>query len=194
MKHSLAVIVALALASQPAFAEVIAQSDTGFVTRATATVKADPASAWQTLIAPGEWWNGEHTYSGDPKNLYLDAQATGCFCEKLPQTKDAPASSRGGSVEHLHVVYAAPGRALRMKGGLGPLQSEAVDATLTITLKPVAGGTRILWEYVVGGYMRQKVPEIAPLVDKVLLEQLSRLASKLGTAAAEAAAPSENEE
>jgi len=181
MKLAIA-LAALALTTQPAAAEVVAQSDAGFVTRATATVKADPAATWQALIAPGTWWNAEHTYSADAKNLYIDAQAGGCFCEKLPLTKDAPANSRAGSVEHMHVIYAAPSRVLRMSGGLGPLQSEALNGTLTITLKPVAGGTRILFEYVVGGYMRMKPAEIAPLVDKVVAEQLSRLADKLGTA------------
>ncbi|MCA1661694.1 MAG: ATPase [Novosphingobium sp.] len=171
--------------AQPAAAEVVASSDAGFVTRAAVTVKVDPAAAWLALVAPNLWWNGEHTYSGDPANLYIDAQATGCFCEKLPLTKDAPSGARPGSIEHMHVIYAAPARVLRMSGGLGPLQSEAAEGTLTITLKPADGGTRILWEYVVGGYMRQKPAELAPLVDKVLLEQLTRLAAKLGTAEGE---------
>lgn len=176
---------ALTLAATPAAAEVVAQSDAGFVTRAAVVVKADPATTWLALIAPNQWWTDEHTYSGKAANMYIDAQATGCFCEKLPLTPDAPQGGRAGSIEHMHVIYAAPARVLRMSGGLGPLQSEAVEGTLTITLKPVDGGTRVLWEYVVGGYMRQKIPELAPLVDKVLLEQLTRLAAKLG--------PSENE-
>ena len=184
------IAAALAFTAQPAAAEVVASSDTGFVTRAAVTVKTDPAATWLALIAPAGWWNGEHTYSGDPKNLYIDAQATGCFCEKLPLTADAPAGSRAGSIEHMHVIYAAPSRVLRMSGGLGPLQSEAANATLTITLKPVSGGTRVLWEYVVGGYMRQKIPELAPLVDQVLAEQLTRLEAKLG--AAEPAAESQD--
>lgn len=184
----------LAFAATPAAAEVVASSEAGFVSRNVVEVKADPAATWTALIAPAGWWNASHTFSGDAKNLYLDAQATGCFCEKLPLTKDAPAGSRGGSVEHLHIVYAAPARALRLKGGLGPLQSEALDATLTITLKPVPEGTRILWEYVVGGYSRPKLTELAPAVDKVLAEQLGRLAEKLGTAAASPAeSPAEKE-
>ena len=183
MEHLLTGAV-LALVAQPAGAEVVASSDAGFVTRQTAVVKADPAAVWQALIAPGGWWNSEHTYSGDAKNMYLDAQATGCFCEKLPVTPDSPVSSRGGSIEHMHVIYAAPARALRMKGGLGPLQSEAVDATLTVTLKDTPEGTRILWEYVVGGYMRMKTSEIAPLVDKVLSEQIEGLAKTFGSAGA----------
>lgn len=195
MKPSFSVsAAALALAAQPAAAEVVAQSEAGFVTRTAVTVKADPAAAWLALVAPNQWWNGEHTYSGDPANLYIDPQATGCFCEKLPPTKDAPPGARPGSIEHMHVIYAAPARVLRMSGGLGPLQSEAVEGTLTITLKPVDGGTRILWEYVVGGYMRQKIPELAPLVDKVLLEQLARLAARLGSVEGEARPATDNKE
>lgn len=186
MKYLLA--AALTFAPMPAAAEVVAVSDAGFVTRATATVPTDPAAAWLVLVAPNQWWNGEHTYSGDPKNLYIDPQATGCFCEKLPSAKEAPDGARPGSVEHMHVIYAAPGRVLRLAGGLGPLQSEAVDGVLTITLKPVPEGTRILWEYVVGGYMRQKPEALAPLVDQVLAEQLSRLAARLTPASAEARA------
>jgi hypothetical protein len=48
---------------------------------------------------------------------------------------------------------------------------------------PVGGNTRILWEYVVGGYMRYKPAEIAPAVDKVLAEQLDSLAARLGPVA-----------
>jgi hypothetical protein len=42
----------------------------------------------------------------------------------------------GGSVEHLQVVYAAPGQGLRLRGALGPLQTEGVDGTLSWALKP----------------------------------------------------------
>lgn len=167
----------------PATAEVKDAGEGGVVIRLTEEVTATPQESWKALIAPGEWWSGEHTYSGDAKNLYLDAQATGCFCEKLPRPKDAPEDQRIGSVEHMHVVYADPNRVLRMTGGLGPLQSEAVHATMTMTLKAVPGGTRILWEYVFGGAMRYKKEQIGPAVEKVLGEQLTRLGAKLGSKA-----------
>lgn len=170
----------MAFMAVPACAEVVASSDAGFVIRLTEEVPATPQESWKMLLMPGEWWSGAHTYSGDAKNLYLDAQATGCFCEKLPRPKDAPEDQRNGSVEHMHVVYAEPGRVLRLTGGLGPLQSEALDGSLTMTFKAVPGGTRILWEYVVGGYMRYKPEQIGPAVDKVLTEQFRRLGAKLG--------------
>ena len=180
MRRTLTVAAVLALTARPAAAEVIASGETGFVVRETAEVPADPGQTWQTLIAPQKWWSKAHTFSGDSANLYLDAQGGGCFCEKLP-LKDGAPGVRGGSVAHMRVVYADPGKALRMVGALGPLQSEALTGTMTITLKPGGGGTRIVMEYVVGGYMRYKVDEIAPAVDKVLAGQLAALAASLGT-------------
>ena len=186
------IYLAAVLASGPAAAEVVSSSDAGFVSRQIVDVPASPAEAWKALIAPAGWWNGEHTYSGDAANLFLDAQATGCFCELLPLPKDAPEGTRRGSIEHLHVIYADAGKVLRLSGGLGPLQSEAVNATLTITLKPgEGGGTRIQWFYVVGGFARFKFPEMAVLVDRVLGEQATRLGAKLG--AAPPAVPAEDD-
>jgi hypothetical protein len=40
-----------------------------------------------------------------------------------------------------------------------------------------------LWEYVVGGFMRYKVAEIGPAVDRMLAGQLASLAGKLGPVA-----------
>lgn len=182
-KAKLAAFALLALVAAPAplaQAEVAAQSPAGFVIRLTADTPASKADAWKALTTPSKWWSDEHTYTGDAGNLWLDAQATGCFCEKLPKSADAPADQRMGSVEHMHVVYADPQRGvLRMVGGLGPLQGEALHGTLTITLMPGTDGTRIEWDYVVGGYMRMDPEQIAPMVDKVLGEQLARLAAML---------------
>lgn len=186
-----AIMLALAAPAAPAVAEVVTSSDAGFVARHVVDVPVPPEEAWKALIAPAGWWSSEHTYSGDSANLYLDAQATGCFCELLPLPKDAPEGTRRGSVEHLHVIYADPGKVLRLTGGLGPLQSDAVDGTMTITLKPVDGGTRIQWFYVVGGYARFKFPEMAVVVDKVLGQQAIRLGEKLGTTTAAIAEPIE---
>jgi hypothetical protein len=82
-------------------------------------------------------------------------RAGGCFCERL---KD------DGSVQHLQVVYAAPGQGLRLRGALGPLQTEGVDGTLSWTLKPGEGGTTVTLSYVVGGYIRSGMEQWAPRV------------------------------
>lgn len=177
--HRLLILPFLALTS-PALAEVATSAESGFVVKLEAETPAAKSDVWKMLIAPAQWWSPEHTYTGDAANLYLDAQATGCFCEKLPRPKDAPEGQRMGSVEHMRIVYADPQNGvLRMAGGLGPLQSEAMSGALTIALKQGAAGTRIEWTYVAGGFMRMKMEEIAPLVDKVLGEQLQRLAAKL---------------
>ena len=180
MRYLAGLIAAVAF-SAPAHGEVIARSDAGFVIRTSAAVAKSPLEAWLALVAPARWWNKAHSWSGDSANLYLDPQATGCFCEFLPLPKDTSPTTRRGSAEHMHVIYADPAKVLRMTGSLGPLQSEALNGTLTVTLKPIEGGTRILFEYVVGGYMRFKPDEIAPAVDGMLKGQLDRLAAFIGS-------------
>lgn len=176
MKFWMAGLAASLAVSAPAAAEVVAVSDTGFVVRVSTEVNASAEDTWKELVTPADWWDKAHTWSGDAANLYIDPQATGCFCERLPGID----GGHPGSVEHMRLINVAPGRVLRMVGALGPLQSEAVTGTMTITLKPVNGKTRILWEYVVGGYMRYKPTEIAPAVDAMLAGQLTNLAAKLG--------------
>jgi hypothetical protein len=168
----------LALGSAaPAAAEVVAVSDAGFTVKHSIVAAADKTAVWKALLAPAKWWSSAHTWSGQADNLYLDAQATGCFCEKLPRPADAPADQRMGSVEHMHIVYADPQAGiLRMTGGLGPLQGEALGGIMTIKLTAVVGGTRIDVEYAVGGLLRIKGDAIAPAVDSVLGQQFGRLA------------------
>ena len=179
-------------------AEVVQKADNGFVVRNAVEVTATPSEAWRALIDPAKWWSGQHTFSGDAANLSLDPVPGGCFCERLPASSSAlikglPAGQREGGVQHMRVIYAEPLRAMRLTGSLGPLQSEALSGTLTMTLKPVGTGTRILWEYVVGGFMRYKTDEIGPAVDKVLLGQLTSLGALLGpvASAASGAAPAD---
>lgn len=176
----------------PAHADVVASSDTDFVTRTAADVPAPPFDVWAALIAPARWWSAEHTWSGKSANLYIDSQATGCFCELLPAPENAPAGTRRGSVEHLHIISAMPGQMLRMTGGLGPLQDEPVRGLLTITMKARdGGGSHIEFEYKVGGLMTLKGGDIAPAVDKVLSEQLSHLAGLFGSPSPEPKVPAE---
>jgi hypothetical protein len=143
-------------------------SSRGFVVYETAVVKAGPDAVWAALIQPSRWWNREHSWSGDSTNLTLDPHAGGCFCEALPD---------GGSAEHMHIVQSVPGSLLRMKGALGPLQSEGLEGVLTIEMRPGEGATTISWTYVVGGYSRLPLDSIAPAVDSVLGEQARRLAA-----------------
>ncbi|MEQ5786330.1 SRPBCC family protein [Erythrobacter sp. NFXS35] len=171
---------ALLLPTVPAAAEISGTGPNGFVSRHEAVVEGSPRDVWLALITPSGWWASEHTWSGEAANLTLTPQAGGCFCEKIPEMEDAGRFTLEGSVEHMRVVHAYPERALRMQGALGPLQSEPVTGILTITISKVEGGTRIVWEYNVGGAMRYEVPVIARAVDGVMGIQLTALADLLG--------------
>lgn len=167
----------LAALSSPANAEVKATSDSGFNIVHIASVAATPDAIWKRLLAPKDYWNKAHSWSGSSAGFYIDAQANGCFCE-LFQEKGADGKLKTvGSVEHMRVIFAQPGKVLRMQGALGPLQSEAMIGTLTVAMEPAKDGktTKVSFSYVVGGYMRYKVPEIAPAVDKVLGEQFRNM-------------------
>lgn len=168
------------LLAVPVQAEVVKSDAGGFVTRDTAVVDATPKEVWLALISPAKWWSSAHTWSGDSANLSIRPQAGGCFCERIPEIPDPKKITLEGSVEHMRVIQAYPEVALRMQGALGPLQSEPVNGVLTIAISEAEQGTRIVWEYVVGGYMRYPVDVIAPAVDGVMSQQLGGLAKLLG--------------
>jgi len=72
-------------------------------------------------------------------------------------------------------VFAEPGQTLRMIGGLGPLQAMAVTGSMTWSLSKTDTGTNVKVTYSVGGYLPGGLQKMAPLVDKVMFEQLKRL-------------------
>jgi uncharacterized protein YndB with AHSA1/START domain len=162
-----------------AAAEVVSVGANGFEIRETVHVAASPDKAYAALLTPARWWSSDHTFSQSAANLTLDARAGGCWCETLPN---------GGSVEHLRVVYAAPGKALRLRGALGPLQGLGVDGAMTWSLKSAADGTELSMTYTIGGYSKDGFEELAKGVDRVLGEQAERL-KKLIEAAPGAAMP-----
>jgi len=166
----------LVVAATPATADVVKAEAAGFVVEKTVTINASADTVWETLRAPQRWWSKDHTWSGDANNLYIDSQATGCFCEKLPGR---------GSVQHARLVFVDKGKMLRMEGAFGPLQSEAIVATLTFELSPDGdNATKVKMSYVAGGYSPTGFEKLAPLVDGVLGTQLDGL-----KAAAEAPPP-----
>lgn len=183
MKSVLFPAALLAALSSPAFAEVKAASDTGFNSVHIATVNATPDEIWKRLLSPKDYWNKAHSWSGSSAGFYIDAQANGCFCELFQEADENGKLKTVGSVEHMRVIFVQPGRVLRMQGALGPLQSEAVIGTLTVAMERAMerakdnATTRVSFSYVVGGYMRYKVSEIAPAVDKVLGEQFENMLS-----------------
>jgi uncharacterized protein YndB with AHSA1/START domain len=139
----------------------------GFLVRLEANVNAPKPKVYDALVGQvGSWWNPEHTYSHDAKNLSIDPRPGGCFCEKLPN---------GGGVEHLRVVYIAPRELLRLSGGLGPLQASGVAGSMTWKLTGDGDNTRVQLSYAVGGFIDGGFDKIAPAVESMLNEQLDRL-------------------
>ena len=142
-------------------------TSTGFLVKLEASINAPPAKVYDALVGQiGSWWNPEHTYSGDAKNLSIDPRPGGCFCEKLPN---------GGGVEHLRVVYIVPGKTVRFSGALGPLQASGLAGSMTWKLMGDANSTQLELSYSVGGFSYERFEKVAPSVETVLREQLDRL-------------------
>ncbi len=165
--------------SNPAMAEVKTATENGFSVLHIAEVEAPPMDLWKRLIAPKSWWNKSHSWSGSVEGFTIDPRAGGCFCETIQEKSPEGKFKNVGSVEHMRVIYAHPGKVLRMQGALGPLQSEAILGTLTIAIESKEEGakSKISFSYVVGGYNRYQTVGISTAVDKVLGEQFTSLIS-----------------
>jgi uncharacterized protein YndB with AHSA1/START domain len=178
MLRFIAAFAPLALAASPVAADVVDSSAAGFTVSKTVSIAATPDAVWETLRAPQRWWAKEHTWSGDSANLYIDSQATGCFCEKLPGR---------GSVAHARLIFVDKGKLLRMEGAFGPLQAYAVTGVMSFELSADGDkATTVKMTYTVGGYMPGGFEKMAAPVDGVLGEQVAAL-----KAAAEAPPPAD---
>ena len=139
----------------------------GFLVKLEANINASSAKVYDAMVGQvGSWWNPEHTYSHDAKNLSIDPRPEGCFCEKLPN---------GGGIEHLRVVYVSPPKIVRFSGALGPLQASGVAGSMTWKLTGEANQTHLEFSYSVGGFIQGGFEKIAPAVEAMLREQLDRL-------------------
>ncbi len=173
MRYSFLALTAALLWTGSTGAAVTESNPNGFQVKHSALFKAAPDAVYRALAEHvGDWWNSEHTFSGDAHNLHMDARAQGCFCETLP---------KGGSVKHMTVVFAAPGVALRLEGALGPLQAGGVAGSMTWAFEPKDGGTLVTLTYNVGGYMPGGLDKIAPAADGMLGEQFTRLKNYVET-------------
>ena len=157
-------IVACALAGR-AHAEVVETSTNGFRLKTDLEVAASPPAVFKAVGQIGQWWNGDHTYSGKASNMTLPLSANACFCEALPG---------GGSVRHGVVVMVMPDRLVRLDAPLGPLQAEAVSAVLTFEMKPNASGTTLTVTFNVGGAREARAAKPEG-IDAVITEAATRL-------------------
>ena len=160
-------LLALATLATPAVAqaEVVSASANGFEVRHVVQTVSPAPAAFDAFTRIPQWWNKEHTYSGDSATMSLSLTPGGCFCERLPT---------GGGVEHMRVAYIVPGERLVLTGSLGPLLFEATTGVMDVQVERIAGGSRLTMNYRAAGFANGGADKYAPLVDQVLGEQMAR--------------------
>jgi hypothetical protein len=173
MRTLLLGLIVLCLAPLCALPEVTDSANDGFTVRIVQKFKAPPGEVYKKLVNNiGDWWNSQHTFSGDAHNLHIDEKVMGCFCEKLAD---------GGMVRHLEVVSFAPGKSLMLSGGLGPLSFLATTGTILFQIAPAADGSALQLTYTVAGYTPKGMNTWAAPVNEVLTEQMTRFKSYVET-------------
>lgn len=160
-------VLSVISAVQTGWSDVVSKEAGGFQLSFRKNTTADRRVAYQVLVSRfSQWWDSAHTYSGDSGNLSIDLQKS-CILEALPG---------GGFVRHMEVVYHDPKQTtLRLTGGLGPLQEMGVQGAMTFQVITVDGQTEIRLTYNVVGHSALNLDRLAPVVDRVLSEQLARL-------------------
>lgn len=159
-------ILAIAV-HEPVKAEVMDSSEMGFLVKNEAMIAATPSRVYTALTGRiGSWWDPEHTFSGESRNLSIDPKPGGCFCERLPKK---------GGVRHATVIFVSPGEELRLSGALGPLQEGGIAGSMIWKLSELSNGTKVELSYSAGGYHSGGLLSLAPAVDLVLGSQLLRL-------------------
>jgi uncharacterized protein YndB with AHSA1/START domain len=162
------IALAVILASCTCFvhAETSGVSATGFVVTHRFETTVTAHDVFDALHKPALWWSSDHTWSGDARNLRLQPAAGGCFCERWG----------ANSVKHGEVIFVMPDSLLRLRASLGPLQALAVDGILSFAVKRDANRTTVTVTYRVAGNPEAQLASIAEPVDRVIGEQVSRLA------------------
>jgi uncharacterized protein YndB with AHSA1/START domain len=166
MRVLLSAVALLVLQGAAARAEVLDVQPNGFSVQEKVEIAASPDKVYETLIQPAKWWSSGHTFSGDAKNMTLDARAGGCWCETLPN---------GGSALHMTVVQVQPGKLLRLRGALGPFQSTGMEGALNIVLEANGKATTLTMTYNIGGYVWGGYGALPKAADGVLNVQTKRL-------------------
>jgi len=157
-----------------ALAEVREADAGGFTIVHEAIIDAGRDEVWTAATAAiGDWWNPDHTVSGDASRLSIEAVPQGCFCERLGES---------AGVVHLTVTMVNPGVILRLTGGLGPLGLMGVNGNMTWEFETWEDGTRVVFTYAVGGYRQAGLDELAAPVDAVIGEALLRLKASVESA------------
>ena len=133
------------LTASPAAAEVLNAGDHGFEVQNSVNLVVPQEQAYANFGQIGQWWNKEHTYSGDSKRMSLQMRPGGCFCEPL---------DNGGGIEHMRVTFVQPGERVLLTGSLGPLLYEATTGVMDVKFERIAGGARVTMNYRAAGFAK----------------------------------------
>ena len=161
----------MTVSASSASSETSGASATGFIVTHRFDTTASPRKVFEALHKPGLWWSSKHTWSGNARNLTLQAGAGGCFCERWAEN----------SVKHGEVIFSMQNSLLRLRTALGPLQPLAVEGILTFEVKGSAGKTNVVVSYRVAGNPEAQLASLAESVDRVVGEQVSRLSRYVDT-------------
>jgi uncharacterized protein YndB with AHSA1/START domain len=165
------IFAAALLLATPVAAEVVDAQPNGFEVRQSVTVKAPAAKVYADLVDVGAWWGSDHSWSGDARNMTIDAKPGGCWCETWP----------AGGVRHMTVIDAQPGKQIRFEGALGPLSFAGLAGYMSWVLSEKDGVTTVTWTYDVGGYAKGGLDKWPAGVDGVLTAQIGRFKTYVET-------------
>ena len=163
----LAAVVAALMAAGAARADVVEANASGFQVKESVEIAVPADRVWDALGRIGAWWNPDHTWSKDAHNLRLELVAGGCLCEAL--------ANGTGAARHMSVIFVVPGKSAILEGTLGPLMFSGSSGHLVWSLAEADGKTTLSQTYYVGGYIPGGFIKLAPAVDGVLADQLTRL-------------------
>ncbi len=161
-------ILAAVMLPAAASADVVSTSANGFSLKIVTLSNSTPQESYRAFTEIGRWWDPAHSYGGNPAMLSLEMKPGGAFLEKLPG---------GGFVKHLEVVYANPGKEIRLLGGLGPLQPMGMHGAMTVQFEEYGRGSQTVVTYNVSGYTESGLESLAPVVDAVQSTQMVRHAA-----------------
>lgn len=151
-------------------AQIVDFHPAGFTVEHVIELNADTKLAFEKLSKISEWWDPNHTFSGNAKNLSLDLKPGGCWCETLPE---------GGFAKHAEVIRLITNSSIILNGALGPLQDLGFQGNLGFYFSTTLSNKTLLkLRYSVVGHTPDNAHQLAQAVDQTLLAQLMRLKNK----------------
>jgi len=146
-------------------ADVLHKDDNFFQVQKVVEIQANLGDTFERFESIGTWWNPSHTFEGDASKYRFNLEKQALI-----------ESIEGGFVRHMDIIYWKPETRVVLRGGLGPLLTEAVDGILIFDFKEKKDATIVAMKYTVSGRLdKGLLGEWANAVDYVLDEQLERL-------------------